>query len=315
MRIEETSGWSPKADQRGFIAVHPNGGIVNGQTSFLWNIYEWASSPDDDGFLLALINRLKTEYNINPNRVYMTGHSNGASMTNTFAFAHADVLAAIAPSQGAWMTSACLPIDPNSTAHPRPNRRLPFYFIRDETEVGSPTACAPRDITDFQMRDWWVQHNGVNPTAQILNQTDGTYNYRTEVYAGAAEVRFTVVLNRNHPYYVQYTDKIWDEFFSRFVRRSASVKSDFDGDGRSDVSVFRPSDSVWYLNRSTAGFAATRFGVSTDIPAPADFDGDGKTDISVFRQNEGTWYLLQSTQGFTARQFGANGDVPIPAAY
>jgi hypothetical protein len=42
------------------------------------------------------------------------------------------------------------------------------------------------------------------------------------------------------------------------------VQFDFDGDGKSDISVFRPSDGVWYLNRSNQGFAAIQFGASTD---------------------------------------------------
>ncbi|HEY0050436.1 MAG TPA: Ig-like domain-containing protein, partial [Pyrinomonadaceae bacterium] len=94
------------------------------------------------------------------------------------------------------------------------------------------------------------------------------------------------------------------------IRRNAY---DFDGDGKSDISVFRPTDGVWYLNRSSQGFAAVQFGISNDKLAPADFDGDGKTDIAVYRDN--TWYLLRSQAGFTAVQFGAAGDVPQPADY
>ena len=88
---------------------------------------------------------------------------------------------------------------------------------------------------------------------------------------------------------------------------------DFDGDGKSDISVFRPSSGVWYLNRSTQGFSATQFGLATDKLAPADYDGDGKTDIAVYR--DGTWYLLRSTEGFTAFQFGIAEDIPQPADF
>lgn len=88
---------------------------------------------------------------------------------------------------------------------------------------------------------------------------------------------------------------------------------DFDGDHRSDISVFRPANGVWYLNQSTAGFAGVSFGISGDQLAPADFDGDGKTDIGVIRN--GTWYLLGSTSGFSAVSFGATGDLPVPADY
>jgi uncharacterized delta-60 repeat protein/CSLREA domain-containing protein len=88
---------------------------------------------------------------------------------------------------------------------------------------------------------------------------------------------------------------------------------DFDGDGQADVSVFRPSDGVWYLLNSTSGFAGMQFGFSTDKIVPADFDGDGKTDVAVFR--EGTWYLQRSQLGFTGVAFGAADDIPVPADY
>ena len=88
---------------------------------------------------------------------------------------------------------------------------------------------------------------------------------------------------------------------------------DFDGDGRADVSVFRPSNGVWYLNQSQNGFTGTAFGLSTDKLTPADYDGDGKTDLAVYRG--GTWYLQRSQLGFTGVNFGAADDVPVPADY
>ena len=102
-----------------------------------------------------------------------------------------------------------------------------------------------------------------------------------------------------------------------FERQANDISSrtlfDFDGDGRSDVSVFRPSNSVWYLQQSQNGFAATVFGLSNDKIVPADYDGDGKTDIATYRN--GVWYLQRSTAGFAGITFGLVDDIPVPADY
>ncbi len=95
----------------------------------------------------------------------------------------------------------------------------------------------------------------------------------------------------------------------------ASVPSDFDGDGKSDLAVFRPGDSGWYaLLSSNNSLRAQTFGLSTDRITPGDFDGDSKTDLAVYR--DGVWYIMQSSDSaFRAQQFGISTDVPVPADY
>jgi hypothetical protein len=93
--------------------------------------------------------------------------------------------------------------------------------------------------------------------------------------------------------------------------------ADFDGDGKTDLSVFR--NGTWFINPSSANnpnsFYGVQFGLATDKLTPADFDGDGKTDIAVWRENVngtfGYFYILQSlTNTFRAAQFGQTGDDP-----
>ena len=87
---------------------------------------------------------------------------------------------------------------------------------------------------------------------------------------------------------------------------------DFDGDGRSEVSTFRPSDGTWnaVLTSNGANFS-TNWGLGTDKIAPADFDGDNKTDLAVYR--DGVWWILNSFSGtVTNVQFGLIGDIPVP---
>ncbi len=92
---------------------------------------------------------------------------------------------------------------------------------------------------------------------------------------------------------------------------------DFDGDGKTDVSIFRPNLGQWWYMRSVdGGNRAFTFGESTDKLAPVDFTGDGKTDIAFWRPSTGEWYVLRSEDStFYAFPFGAMGDVPVPADY
>ncbi len=95
------------------------------------------------------------------------------------------------------------------------------------------------------------------------------------------------------------------------------VVNDFDGDGKTDLSVFRPSDATWYIMQSSTGaMRAEQWGLGTDRIVPADYDGDGKTDIAVFRPSNGSWYIYQSTtNSLRAVQWGVSDDVVAPADF
>ena len=80
--------------------------------------------------------------------------------------------------------------------------------------------------------------------------------------------------------------------------------ADFDGDGDTNISVYRPSNGNWY----DMDTGMTSWGLAGDLPVPSDYDGDGTVDVAVYRPSNGKWYVF----GDTPTKWGASGDVPMP---
>jgi len=108
-------GFNTLSDENKFIVVYPDGIERN------WNdgrkntsIPAHQQNIDDVGFFNALIENLTNEFNIDPNRIYVTGISNGAMMSYRLALELPEKIAAIAPVAGA-IPIDILPQDPLST--------------------------------------------------------------------------------------------------------------------------------------------------------------------------------------------------------
>ncbi len=94
--------------------------------------------------------------------------------------------------------------------------------------------------------------------------------------------------------------------------RSTKTAFDYDGDGKTDVSIYRPTAGEWWINRSSGGTIAYTFGNNSDRIVPADFTGDDKTDVAVFRESTGEWFILRSeNSSYYSFPFGTSGDVPV----
>jgi len=91
--------------------------------------------------------------------------------------------------------------------------------------------------------------------------------------------------------------------------------ADFDGDFRTDISVYR--GGVWYtLNSFNQSVNVFQFGLGTDTPVPGDYDGDGKTDKAVWRGSDGNWYIFNSGNSTVSiAHWGQNGDRPTPGDF
>ena len=105
-----------------------------------------------------------------------------------------------------------------------------------------------------------------------------------------------------------------------FVSVTRRSPFDYDGDNKSDISIFRPNGASgaewWYLKSSNGGNGAFQFGSATDKIVPSDFTGDNKTDIAFWRPSTGFWYVLRSEDlTFYSFPFGSTGDIPAPADY
>ena len=99
------------------------------------------------------------------------------------------------------------------------------------------------------------------------------------------------------------------------------VPGDYDGDGRNDIAVYRPSSGHWFVLASGTGYGSTtvvQWGADGDRPVPADYDGDGKTDFAVYRPSTGAWYFITSGSGFTrgfGYAWGTPTDLPLPGDF
>jgi phosphatidylserine/phosphatidylglycerophosphate/cardiolipin synthase-like enzyme len=101
--------------------------------------------------------------------------------------------------------------------------------------------------------------------------------------------------------------------------------ADFDGDCRTDLTVYRPSTSEWFARTSSSGYSygayqTYQWGGPNDRPISGDFDGDGRLDLVVYRPSNGTWYIRFSSSNYsysnwTSYQWGGPGDIPLSADF
>jgi hypothetical protein len=177
----------------------------------------------------------------------------------------------------------------------------------------------------------------INPTSQTFSASGGTGNTTITTTAGCAwnassnaswititsatsgtgnsTVNFTVDPNTTNA--VRTGSLIVAGQTFTVTQRKKQVFFSFDGDVKSDLSVWTPSASLWRIRNSSNGIITTlSFGASTDKIVPADYDGDGKTDIATWRPSTGNWSIRNSSNSnITNTVWGGSSDVPVPSDY
>lgn len=144
---------------------------------------------------------------------------------------------------------------------------------------------------------------------------NGTVTY--SVFANSGPARTGTVLIAGNLFTVNQAAQV--------VASGRARKTDFDGDGRSDLSVWRGLPGDWRVLLSstsqplnfTWGSALAPY---NDIPVPGDYDGDGKTDYAVWRPAEGYWYIVRSSDSqYQFVNWGSGiapyNDLPVPGDY
>jgi len=97
--------------------------------------------------------------------------------------------------------------------------------------------------------------------------------------------------------------------------------TDYDGDARSEITVYNTTTGVWSSLLSNGNFTTATnraWGGQQYTPVPGDYDGDGKADLGVYDQGHGMWYVLLSSSGFTTslvKPIGGPDWVPAQGDY
>jgi hypothetical protein len=111
------------------------------------------------------------------------------------------------------------------------------------------------------------------------------------------------------------------------LRTPNPPRADFDGDGLTNLSIFRPAEGNWWIYivpeteaPNDHALGVVNWGLGTDTLVPADYNGDGQADIAVYRPDADSsqpdfWILDSHHFTFSGASWGLPGDVPVPADY
>lgn len=151
------------ADANGMLAVYPDG-TENSDGERFWNATSACCAPagsevDDSAYILDVIDTVKADYSVDPERVYLVGHSNGGFMSFRMACDHADVIAAIVSLAGST------PVAPDECSPSEPVATLQIHGTADDTILydGEVLGTDGGDETypgALETLETWATYNG-----------------------------------------------------------------------------------------------------------------------------------------------------------
>jgi polyhydroxybutyrate depolymerase len=189
------TGFNALADEQGFIVAYPNGTGKREDKLLTWNggtccAYAVENQIDDVGFVRALIAEIETKYNIDPKRIYATGLSNGAIMSQRLACDASDLFAAIAPVAGTLNYLRCNPSQPVSVIE---------FHGTDDGHIGYNGGAGPNSLVDVPFKsvkesiDFWLKADQCSQTPQTESFSDIKHDTYSNCANGTAVELYTII--------------------------------------------------------------------------------------------------------------------------
>ena len=216
-RCDQEFNFAQVASDFGWMVVIPQ--ALNEGYGSMWNAGLTASTINDSGFLMALLDSLATQYPVNQDSIFFTGFSMGGFMSHRMAIEHGDRINAAAPVSGLITTYMA-----NHTAV-APVRILDIHGTTDPVvgyDGGSEYFGYQLGLSVENILNYWKNANGCSdePVVDTLPDThnDGL-RFVQYVYPGNKELRHIKVIGGNHSWYhnasqydIDYIEYIHDFF-------------------------------------------------------------------------------------------------------